>query len=441
MGFRSRFALGLALRVAVLIGCVLALGWSFVFPNLIATRLVCAAATSGAIATLWWHVDRTNRELTRFIDAVRFGDLTAAFEAPRQGSGFDLLGLALAQAIGRLRAERGQQTGMVNQVEALLEQVPVAILTADPDRRISLANRAARRLFAGLPGQGINDFARVSAGLAERLANRDDADRQVLLLNLPEGPQRAMVSGATIARAAGSLRVVTIQPIQEALNSVEIAAQSDLVRVLTHEIMNSLTPITSLARSAAELLADPDPAVRDDARVAVDTLARRADGVMQFVKSYRLVSRPPELSRRRFKVAPFAEEIARLLAADWPAPRTTLTVTVEPADLTIDADADLLAQVLLNLLRNGAEAASEGNDDICLTLGVTGSAGGARMTIADNGPGIPEALRGDVFLPFFTTKKQGTGVGLSFARQVVLAHGGAIGIEPTETGTRFLISL
>jgi signal transduction histidine kinase len=258
--------------------------------------------------------------------------------------------------------------------------------------------------------------------------------------------QRVLLRTAAVHRLGGSHRVVTVQPIQDALNAVEIATQSDLVRVLTHEIMNSITPVTSLARTAADLLGgadkgdDPDIS---DARAAVETLARRADGVMHFVESYRQISRTPQVNRQTFVATAFATELKRLFQADWPATRIAFDLSVDPESMMLDADPDLLAQVLINLMRNGAEAA-EGvatEPRIALTLAASRGAG-ATILVDDNGTGVPEAQRSEVFLPFFTTKAKGTGVGLSLARQVVLAHDGTISVEESPLGgARFRILL
>ncbi|HEY1144839.1 MAG TPA: HAMP domain-containing sensor histidine kinase, partial [Allosphingosinicella sp.] len=232
--------------------------------------------------------------------------------------------------------------------------------------------------------------------------------------------------------------VVSVQPIQGELNAVEIAAQSDLIRVLTHEIMNSMTPVTSLAHSAATLMAEVDqggdPLV-EDARAAVETLARRADGVMHFVESYRQISRTPEVRRRVFAVLPWAQERERLFEASDAAAGVALEIRVSGDDLTIDADPDLLFQVLINLMRNAAEAAAAHAEAPAVRMIFAATRGGrTRIEVADNGPGVPESVRHDVFLPFFTTKAKGTGVGLSLARQVVLAHRGSIDLVAAEEG-------
>jgi signal transduction histidine kinase len=231
---------------------------------------------------------------------------------------------------------------------------------------------------------------------------------------------------------------VAVQPIQGELNAVEIAAQSDLIRVLTHEIMNSMTPVTSLAQSAAALMAEADkgqdPDV-SDARAAVERLARRAEGVMHFVESYRQISRTPEVRRRQFQVLPWARDLDALFLATDKAAGIDFKLIVKSNDLMIDVDPDLMCQVIINLLRNAADAAKghAGKPEVTMTF--SGMRGGRiQIDVADNGPGVPESVAQDVFLPFFTTKANGTGVGLSLARQVVLAHGGSIALLKSESG-------
>jgi signal transduction histidine kinase len=247
-----------------------------------------------------------------------------------------------------------------------------------------------------------------------------------------------------VHRLGGVVRAVAVQPIQRELNAVELTAQSDLVRVLTHEIMNSMTPVTSLAQSAAALIAavdsGSDPAL-SDARTAVETLARRADGVMSFVESYRAISKRPEVRSRAFPVLDWAREMESLFRASDSAPGVSFHLTVDPEELTIDADPDLLCQVLINLLRNAAEAAAANGPHPQVWLRFSPTAGRrTQIEVSDNGAGIPPDLLQDIFLPFFTTKAKGTGVGLSLARQLVLAHGGSITAERSDAGgARFKI--
>jgi nitrogen fixation/metabolism regulation signal transduction histidine kinase len=447
MGFKSQFALGLAWRMLLLLAMLAAFAASLANPDLGAARIIAFALVAAAAATLWSYVQRTNLEVARFIEAIRFGDMSASFARPDAGSGFEALGEALDTGIRALREERSRLADESRFYQAIVDDLPVALLLIDPEERVEPVGKTARRMFGALEGVRVGDYAQFGEGFAQCLRSLQPGSRQLVTMALESGQtQRVLLRVAAVHRLGGSHRVITVQPIQEALNAVEIATQSDLVRVLTHEIMNSMTPVTSLARTAADLMASADKGQDEtiaDARAAVETLARRAEGGLHFGQSYRQISRTPQVHRQVFVAASFADELGRLFQADWPARRVGFDLAVEPESMMLDADPDLLAQVLINLLRNGAEAAEAHTSEPRVALRFEAArGGGATILVEDNGPGIPEEKRSEVFLPFFTTKAKGTGVGLSLARQIVLAHDGTIGIEAAELGgARFRIIL
>ncbi|GAA4827838.1 sensor histidine kinase [Sphingosinicella ginsenosidimutans] len=441
----SRYLVGLVWRLGLLILAALAFAETLARPDLGATRIVAALVVIGSGALLWRHVTRTNRELARFIDAVRFADFSQGFIHRSEGSGFSELGRVLDGAMKRLRDDKHKLIDANRFYEAVLDDAPTALLTVDGEGRVELANKAARRLLVRHKGVRVEDFRDYGDAFARALEGGAIGRPRLVPLVSDGVPQTMLVSGAVVHRLGGLVRVVAVQPIQGELNAIEIAAQSDLIRVLTHEIMNSMTPVTSLAHSAAALMRAADKgADRDvaDARGAVETLARRADGVMHFVESYRQISRAPEIRRRAIDVAAWADELAALFRASDRAEGVTLDLAVD-AGMALEADPDLMSQVLINLLRNAADAARDHAEAPQVRLAFQRARSGrAQIEVADNGPGVPENLKQDVFLPFFTTKAKGSGIGLSLARQVVLAHRGVISLETApEGGALFRILL
>jgi len=439
-GLGRRFEVGLALRIAVLLAAGAALAWAINRPGLYATTLLAGLVTGAALAELWLFLRRTNLAVARFVVALTHGDFTQGFSGEGVGGGFDALGASLDAAIARLRHERSDTQDENRFLAALVDDVPSPLLSIDDEGHISLLNKAARRLLGQRP-----DATSHGDSFAADIAALRPGERGSTRLVIGGVPTAALLSMAEVRLARRpSLRIVSVQPIQTELDQAELAAQTDLVRVLTHEIMNSMTPVTSLSATAAKLIAEADtgdnPAITD-ARHAIETVARRSEGVMHFVRIYRQLTRPPELRRARIELAALFAELARLFRSDWPA--LPLVVSIDPAGLAVDADPDLVAQVLINLLRNAAEAATSTAETPQVSLTATSLKGGRiAIDVIDNGPGIPEALRQDVFLPFFSTKAEGTGVGLSLARQIALAHGGALTCEPVAPhGTRFRLLL
>lgn len=437
MAFDRHFSIGLGWRLAAVALTLWALVYSFERSDLVATRLLAAGIAAIAIWALWSYVRRTNVELARFIEAVTHGDLSQGFSSHRHGGGFDMLGQQLDTAMRRLREERAQAADAGRFNAALVDEAPVALLVIDGER-VELANRAARKLFGRGEGVRIADY-RVHG--ADFVAALEGSSRRIAAIEIDGRPQRAVLTGAEIHRLGQPLRLLAVQPIHGELDAVEIAAQADLVRVLTHEIMNSMTPVSSLAQSAAGLMAEiesDDPRIApqiNDARLAVATLARRAEGIMHFVEGYRAFIRTPTIRARRFAARPWVEEMQRLFAATAEGQEAQLATAIVPADMVLDGDPDLMAQAVLNLLKNGAEAAIAAGRAPRLKLSLGLIAGGrSSIMLSDNGPGIAADQAGDIFLPFFTTKAKGTGVGLSLVRRIVTAHGGTITIRPSDAG-------
>lgn len=438
MGFDRRFTLVLAAWVAGLVvaSCAFAASWSV--GGLGATRLILTVWAAAMLAGLVRHVERTNVMLARFTEALRHGDLAARFNT-RGGSGFARLGEALNAVMLDLHTARTRDREELRYWEALVDDLPVALLTVDALHGVQPVNKAARRLFDAHDGSDANAFSVYGENLPRRLALDGPLGQEVLSLRVSGGAQRAIVRTAALARLGTPVRIVTVEPVQTTLDAVEMSTQTDLVRVLTHEILNSLTPVTSLAGTAAALLDEPDPDLAE-ARLAVATLARRAEGMRRFIDSYRSVSRLPAPRRSRFAAAPFAAEIARLFAAEWTAHQ--LAVEID-ADRVLDADPDLLAQLLINLLRNAAQATADVTGGGKVRLGIGSASGSLVISVEDNGPGVPAAARGDVFLPFFTTRAEGTGIGLNLVRQIAIAHGWRveIGDSPALGGAAFRVFL
>ena len=426
MGFRRKFEFGLAWRTLVLVGALWLLSMSLNTADLRAGRLVALLIALAAIASLWSFIRRTNFIVSRFIESIRFEDYSQRFSDP-SGGGFDVLGDTLDAAMKALQARHMESSAEARFLSAVVDDSPSALITIDEDGRIELLNKAARQLFSRQHLQRVADLEVLGPELSTA-AKLPPGTRKITRLVLDGVPQKAIFASAQVARLDQPITIVSILPVQSELGALEVAAQADLVRVLTHEIMNSLTPVTSLARSGAEMVAAAAKGGGDlsEAKTATETVARRAEGILRFVESYREFAQAPRVHRRTFKAKPWGEEILRLALTNAKEQEIEARVETQPDTLSLNADPELLAQAVLNLLRNAIRATAEVAKPT-LTLAMARERDGRfRIEVADNGPGIPADRREDVFLPFYTTYKGGSGVGLSFARQVALAHGGSI---------------
>ena len=228
----------------------------------------------------------------------------------------------LDQALKTLQARHTKESAEARYLAAIVDDSPSALLTIDIDGRVELLNKAARQLFARYPLNRIDDLDALGPELVAAI-RLPAGTRKITRLILDGVPQKAIFASAQVARLDQPVSVISILPVQSELGALEVAAQADLVRVLTHEIMNSLTPVTSLARTGAELVASA--AKRDaalaDAKTATETVARRAEGILRFVESYREFAQAPDIHRRSFKAKPWGEEIMRLALANAAEPQ------------------------------------------------------------------------------------------------------------------------
>lgn len=399
---------------------------------------------------LFSYVSRTNADLTRFLDALRYADFGQRFNMQEVGAGFEELGEAFTRIIERFQAQRDHQEENLRHLRALTEHVPVPLLSVHPDGRINLHNNAARRLFGSVHVTQVEDLKSFGEEFARQIAAVSPGERRMAALCIDELQQQLTVSATEIVIAGKMEKLVSLQNIQSELDGVQLQAWQDLVRVLTHEIMNSITPVASLAKTATELVEDAigklgeQPDIQEelaDVKSAVTTVARRSDGLMHFVQSYRRLTRLPAPKQRLIQLTGLFASVRELVATDWQEAGIALSMRAEPETLELTADRDMVEQVLLNMLRNAAEALAGCEHPRTDVLGYLNRQGHVSIEISDNGPGIPPEIAGNVFVPFFTTKREGSGVGLALTRQVMLAHGGTVSLGTSQSGgAKFTLS-
>lgn len=431
MGF-DRFALQIGVRVAALFATLVAIAYLIARTDLVAVTIVLSALAVAQAALVVRYVHRTNRELERMLGAIRYDDFQQSFALGDLGATFADLKAAFESVMARFRDARLAGEARRRYLEALVEHVPVAILAVRDDGAVELLNNAARRLFNAPATTTVAALVAYGAAFQRDIAQSRPGGRTVTRTEIDGVARHLVVSTTQLTVTGMTLRLITLQDIQSELDWNELSAWQDMARVLSHEIMNSLTPIASLARTADDMVdelarrtAGGDELV-GDIHAAIQTLARRSDGLMRFVRNYRQLTQMPPPSLRPVALAEYFHRLEQLLVAEWAGRGIALAVGRPAAGLTIDADESLLDQAVINLLRNaGDAAATAGAPQVWLDARLS-DRGRPVIEIGDNGPGIDETLGDKIFLPFFTTKPDGSGIGLALARQVMLVHKGAI---------------
>lgn len=439
----KQFSLRLAVRLLIL-SCLMYLAvWLISQSGYYASAFLSAVIFFIGASELWHFIRRTNHDIARFLGAARYADYSQNFSLKGGDTGFAELGATFNDILERMRAHQSEQKIEVQKLKAMIEHSPVPLLTVHGDDSIELHNNAVRRLFESVQVRQLKDLEQFGKSFQSAIANALPDKRELLSYTF-ENTEYQLALATTESTVAGQKsRMISLQNIQSELDTTQGQAWQDLVRVLTHEIMNSITPITSLASTALDLSedlhrrADKASVEHDelnDLRDALSTMARRSSDLLDFVESYREFQRvaPPE--KKLFAINAMFESVGRLAKAEWPDCDTWLSFTIKHHGLEIYADQSLLEPVLLNLIRNAYQATHGlGQREIELR-GYLDRRGNAVIEISDNGPGIEENIAKKIFVPFFTTKQDGSGVGLALARQVMTAHGGFIQVGQSKTG-------
>jgi signal transduction histidine kinase len=430
---RPGFLFGVMLRALLLALLLTALFHLLGYTQYYATALVVALCSALTVADLAQYAAREARSTERFLEALS----ASALETPVQRSAIPAsLREAYDRTLSSLREDRQRQRSSREYLHALLDTVPAGLLVLRADGSTDLVNRAAYRLL----GEPVQHFSQLpSLG----------PDAAAQLLALPPGTHRIvqLANGGRLLASASQFstpgtapqRLISLQRLAGDLDAVSLTAWDDMARVLAHEMMNSLTPIASLSQSLDGLLRAGGP--REEIAGALETILRRSQGLLRFVERYREVATLPEPQPQPLQLAVLLQGVERLVRPALEERGIALDTRVMPPDLVARADPDLLEQALINLLRNAADAAAPEPQP---RVGIHCRLEGERCIIEvhDNGPGIAPEQREQVFVPFYTTKPDGSGIGLSLARRIAQAHGGQISVLGQEPrGSVFRLSL
>lgn len=426
---RARFRALTIVQIVLLLASTSLVAWSLLASDWLAVPGLLIAVVAVQTFVLIRYVEAHVETLEEFFAAVNYEDFTRRFVA-------DDLDAELKTAFNRIltrfadaRAERDVQASYL---QTVVRHVPVPFIAARTDGALTLVNNPARRL-TGIATLGhLDQLGELDPRLPALLRAVEPGERQLVQTRLRNVPVELRVSAAEIRIQGEIERLYAIENLSGELTAREGSAWRNLLRVLTHEIMNTLTPVTSLAQTCSALLARRGDEADGEIREAVDTIARRSSGLMDFVANYRELMQVLKPQRRDVIVADAVEATLSLMRADLAG--VAVRVDVVPASLTLRADPTLFDQVLLNLVKNAIDALADARDPR-LEVRARLDFGRVLVQVVDNGPGIPEAVLDQIFVPFFTTKADGSGIGLSLTRQIMTAHGGEVAVTSDGVGT------
>ena len=427
-------------RIVTLSATILFFMYLILNTGFIATTTVIGILIVYQIVVLIRSADRINLDLTRFLRSIKYADFSQTFSSKGHGQTFDQLSAAFTNVIEEFRKTRTEKEEHYRYLQTIIQHVGVGLLSFTLDGEVEVMNTAAKRLLRVAHVKNIRQLEPWSKPLVEALLHMRSGDRALIRVENQSEPLQLALYATEIRMREQQYTLVSIQNIRSELEEKEMEAWQNLIRVLTHEIMNSITPISSLASTVRELLQDKvlpsvdggtDAETLIDIRGALQTIEKRSEGLLHFVDAYRNLTR---VAKPKFVVFPVSElfgRVQRLISAQIPGSPLSFQTFVDPESLELTADPEQIEQVLINLLLNALQAV-EGQRNARITLTATmDNRGRTVIEVKDNGPGIPKEVQEKIFVPFFTTKKEGTGIGLSLSRQIMRMHRGSISVHST----------
>jgi nitrogen fixation/metabolism regulation signal transduction histidine kinase len=394
------------------------------------------------IITLIRYTEQTNIKLTRFFESIRHADFTSTFTDNELGRSFEGLNKEFNEVIEAFNKNKTEKEEHFNYLLTVIQHVSIGIIVFKRDGTVDVFNNAVKRLLQLPRLRNIKKLSVIEDDLPDKLLSMKAGDKSLVKVFVADELLQLSMHATQFRMRGEEYILVSFQDIHPELEQKEIESWQKLIRVLTHEIMNSITPISSLTETVDDILKnhEKDPPSAEDykedmenIRQAITTIGNRSKGLLNFVELYRNLTRIPKPNFRHFYVQSLFDRAIELLGPKIEKINIETTIKIFPKDLKILADPDLIDQVLINLLLNAIDAVSgKRTDNTKPKITIVASVNLNNRTtieVADNGKGIKPDLLDKIFMPFFTSKSLGSGIGLSLSRQIMQMHKGSISVR------------
>lgn len=408
--------------------------------HLLVTKITWILVWALLIFLLIRMLNRTNRNLDNFLQSLLYMDNIN--EIDDGDTSFRDLNLTLNHIINNIKEARKDREAQGHYFKNTVENVNVGLISYNTEGKIKMVNRAARELLKFRSLTNMEQFNDIKKGLKNEMDELKPGEDRMLSLVIEKELMRIAVKKARIRVLDEDLSILSLQNIRPQLEEEEVETWQKLISILRHEIMNSSAPINSLSKSLLKMTNKPGPWDEKQNRMireGLDAISTRTSGMMDFVDAYRNLTSIPEPVFSRFRISEILDDIKHLYKAVLEERKILLRINNRD-DPEIIADPNLITQVLLNLLKNSIQAVTPGEGII--EIDVTGpDEGFTRITLKDNGTGIPGEEIDKIFIPFYTTREEGSGIGLSLARQILKLHKGHISVKSSPGNTEFEIKI
>lgn len=402
------------------------------------------------VVVLIKHIDKTNQTIMDFFEAVKNNDLTLPDQDEAGDAYSKYLRDQFQMVIKKLKKSKLAKDERQQYLTTIVQHVGIGLITFNEKGDVQIINIAAKRLLKIDTLKNIKGLKKISEDLVKCFWDLRTGGRSLLTLEIGGDERQLSVYAIELTLGNENFKLISLQNIHTELEEKEMEAWQKLVRVLTHEIMNSVTPISSLANTVEGEIVNyldhgegkPDISKEDleDIHLAVQTIQRRSDGLIRFVNDFRSLTHTPEPKFQMVSVMELFDQVTVLLKHDMESNQINFIVNVKPQNLALTIDPELIQQVLINLIKNAVQALQERENKIIELQAFQDEKNSTLFVVKDNGPGIDEEAQTKIFIPFFTTKKSGSGIGLSLSRQIMRQHNASLSVKSkVDEGTEFIL--
>jgi len=405
-------------------------------PNMLFAGILMGLVVIFQLSEMIRFVSQTNQKLTRFLESVKYSDFISGFTVDNKlGKSFKDLNQEFNEVLEAFRKTRSEKEEHGQYLNTVVQQVRTGILSFDADGNVQLINTNAKRFMGILALKNIKELIPRNPRLYHAINSVEPGKSELYKSN----SELYLTIQATQLRVRGvDVKLVTLQNIQSELQKQELEAWQNLTRVLRHEIMNSITPISSLTSTLREVL-DHEMEKQEnhyvlkeegaeDLREGLSTIENRSRGLIKFIDAYREYTSLPQPKIATVRLKEMLYRVAQLMKTELKKTNIDFHVECPSEYLTIQADVEMIEQVVINLLKNAIEALGETPNPRLDLIG-SHADNAVKIEIIDNGSGIIKEALDHIFVPFYTTKKKGSGIGLSLSRQIMQMHNGSISVE------------
>lgn len=383
---------------------------------------------------------KTENAVEEFLDSARYNDFSKHYNLQRAPADMQPLLARFNQINDIFKNISKTKTAENLYLQKILEMLDSGILSyKEVTGDIEWMNDAFRNL-TGIPyAKNLSALQKRNKPLYQVVQRIRPGQPEVFTLKQDTGSVKVLINAALFQTDGVSSKLISFQNVNLALDENESKAWQKLLSVMTHEIMNSVAPISSLAGTLKTQLQQNDEVDKADLSLGLETIKKRSEGLQRFAETYRNLSKITKPSLRKIFVRELFENIQNLMQPTLDQKNIELTVLLKDPQVGIEADINLIEQVLINLLTNAMEAVKDKLQPH-ITLSAQSDSEKILIKVSDNGSGIPAEIAEQVFVPFFSTKKNGSGIGLSLCKQIMLLHKGTIRMQSeTGTGTVFIL--